>query len=116
MPNISWVLIRVAIRDWCASLKVVSVISNFFSFRTDWATSFGPFSSNICLKVLPTACCAFFDFAMPKSDNFAGVVSRNLGRLATSVLPLTITSAKKFSVLEALSFLPETQINFFHYQ
>ena len=91
----------------------MSVINNFFSFKTACATSFGPFSSKICLKVLPTACCAFFDFAIPKSDSFAGIVSRNLGRLATSVLPLTITSAKKFSVLEALSFLPENSNKLF---
>ena len=44
---------------------------------------------------------------MPKSESFAGVVSLSLGRLATSELPLTITSAKKFKVFEALSFLEE---------
>ena len=107
MPNISCVLIRVAIRDWCASLKVVSVINNFFCFKTSRATSFGPLSSRICLKVFGTIFFAFGDFAIPKSDSFAGVVSLNFGRFRTSELPFTITSAKKLRAFEALSLLLE---------
>ena len=73
----------------------------------------GSFFISICLNILPTACCAFFDLAIPKSESLAGVVSRSFGLLATSVLPLTITSARKLRVLVALSFLPENSNKLF---
>ena len=49
MATRSWVRMRVASSDWCASRMVVSVTSSRVCARIHWANFSGPISSSACL-------------------------------------------------------------------